>query len=68
VKGFVIETTITVLALNSCRGPITHLKQEHDTQIKTSKENKEVVSLLTKLGLGTENVIARIAFYIFYPR
>jgi DNA sulfur modification protein DndE len=33
------------------------------TQIKTSKENKEVVSLLTrKLGLGTENVIARIAF------
>ena len=33
------------------------------TQIKTSKENKEVVALLTrKLGLGTENVIARIAF------
>jgi DNA sulfur modification protein DndE len=33
------------------------------TQIKTSKENKEVVSLLTrKLGLGTENVIARIAY------
>lgn len=33
------------------------------TQIKTSKENKEVVSLLTrKLGLGAENVIARIAF------
>lgn len=33
------------------------------TQIKTSKENKEVVSLLTrKLGLGTENVIARMAF------
>lgn len=33
------------------------------TQIKTSKENKEVVTLLTrKLGLGTENVIARIAF------
>jgi DNA sulfur modification protein DndE len=33
------------------------------TQIKTSKENKEVVSLLTrKLGLGTENVIARVAF------
>ncbi|WP_298148554.1 DndE family protein [Flavobacterium sp.] len=33
------------------------------TQIKTSKENKEVVTLLTrKLGLGTENVIARMAF------
>jgi len=33
------------------------------TQIKTSKENKEVVALLTrKLGLGTENVIARLAF------
>lgn len=33
------------------------------TQIKTSKENKEVVSLLTrKLGLGAENVIARIAY------
>ena len=33
------------------------------TQIKTSKENKEVVSLLTrKLGLGTENIIARIAY------
>ncbi|PXY40596.1 DUF1832 domain-containing protein [Flavobacterium cheongpyeongense] len=33
------------------------------TQIKTSKENKEVVSLLTrKLGLGTENVVARIAY------
>lgn len=33
------------------------------TQIKTSKENKEVVTLLTrKLGLGAENVIARIAF------
>jgi DNA sulfur modification protein DndE len=33
------------------------------TQIKTSKENKEIVSLLTrKLGLGTENIIARIAF------
>jgi DNA sulfur modification protein DndE len=33
------------------------------TQIKTSKENKEVVALLTrKLGLGTENIIARIAF------
>ena len=33
------------------------------TQIKTSKENKGVVALLTrKLGLGTENVIARIAF------
>ena len=31
-------------------------------QIKTSKENKEVVSRLTnKLGLGAENVIARIA-------
>ncbi|GGF14225.1 DndE family protein [Flavobacterium limi] len=33
------------------------------TQIKTSKENKEVVALLTrKLGLGAENVIARIAY------
>ena len=33
------------------------------TQIKTSKKNKEVVALLTrKLGLGTENVIARMAF------
>ncbi len=33
------------------------------TQIKTSKENKEVVSLLTrKLGLGTENIISRIAY------
>jgi DNA sulfur modification protein DndE len=33
------------------------------TQIKTSKENKEVVTLLTrKLSLGAENVIARIAF------
>lgn len=33
------------------------------TQIKTSKENKEIVSLLTrKLGLGTENIIARIAY------
>jgi DNA sulfur modification protein DndE len=33
------------------------------TQIKTSKENKEVVALLTrKLGLGAENVISRMAF------
>lgn len=33
------------------------------TQIKTSKKNKEVVALLTRrLGLGTENIIARIAF------
>lgn len=33
------------------------------THIKTSKENKEVVSWLTrKLNLGTENIIARIAF------
>jgi DNA sulfur modification protein DndE len=33
------------------------------SQIKTSKANKEVVSQLTRgLGLGTENVIARIAF------
>jgi DNA sulfur modification protein DndE len=33
------------------------------TQIKTSKENKDVVSLLTrKLGFGAENTIARIAF------
>ncbi len=32
------------------------------THIKTSKENKEVVSQLTrKLNLGTENIIARIA-------
>ena len=31
-------------------------------QIRTSKENKEVVSRLTnKLGLGPENVIARVA-------
>jgi DNA sulfur modification protein DndE len=33
------------------------------TQIKTSKENKEIVTQLTrKLGLGTENIIARIAY------
>jgi DNA sulfur modification protein DndE len=33
------------------------------TQINTSKENKEIVSLLTrKLGLGTENIVARIAY------
>ncbi|HWZ23177.1 MAG TPA: DndE family protein [Cytophagaceae bacterium] len=33
------------------------------TGIKTSKANKEIVSDLTKkLGLGAENVIARIAF------
>ncbi|MXN91704.1 DndE family protein [Flavobacterium sp. Sd200] len=33
------------------------------TQIKTSKVNKDVVTQLTrKLGLGTENVVARIAF------
>lgn len=33
------------------------------TQIKTSKENKEIVAKLTrKLNLGTENIIARIAF------
>ena len=33
------------------------------SQIRTSKENKEVVSKLTyRLGLGAENVIARIAF------
>jgi len=33
------------------------------TQIKTSRKNKEVVALLTrKLGLGTENMIARMAF------
>lgn len=32
------------------------------TSIKTSKKNKEVVAELTnKLGLGTENVIARLA-------
>jgi DNA sulfur modification protein DndE len=32
------------------------------THIRTSKDNKEVVSKLTrKLNLGTENVIARIA-------
>lgn len=33
------------------------------TQIRTSRENKEIVSHLTrKLGLGTENIIARIAY------
>tara|TARA_R110001606_G_scaffold398569_1_gene577937 strand:+ start:1531 stop:1923 length:393 start_codon:yes stop_codon:yes gene_type:complete len=33
------------------------------TQIKTSKENKEVVTQLSRiLGLGAENVIARIAY------
>jgi DNA sulfur modification protein DndE len=33
------------------------------TAIKTSKKNKELVSELTKkLGLGAENIIARIAF------
>jgi DNA sulfur modification protein DndE len=33
------------------------------TAIKTSKKNKELVSELTKrLGLGAENMIARIAF------
>ncbi|SFW76626.1 DNA sulfur modification protein DndE [Sinomicrobium oceani] len=33
------------------------------TQVKTSKENKEIVTLLTqKLNLGTENVIARMAY------
>ncbi|MBT3417079.1 MAG: DndE family protein [Bacteroidetes bacterium] len=33
------------------------------THIKTSKENRELVSYLTrKLSLGTENIIARIAF------
>ena len=33
------------------------------SNIKTSKENKEVVSHLTRrLGLGAENIIARIAF------
>jgi DNA sulfur modification protein DndE len=33
------------------------------TQIKTSKKNKEIVSYLTrKLGFGTENIIARIAY------
>lgn len=33
------------------------------TQIKTSKQNKEVVVQLTrKLNLGTENIIARMAF------
>ena len=33
------------------------------THIKTSKENKEIVAQLTrKLNLGTENIIARIAF------
>lgn len=33
------------------------------TQIKTSKSNKEVVARLTrKLNLGTENIIARMAF------
>jgi DNA sulfur modification protein DndE len=33
------------------------------TQIKTSKANKDIVTQLTrKLGLGAENVVARIAF------
>jgi len=33
------------------------------THIKTSKENRELVSKLTrKLNLGTENIIARIAY------
>jgi len=33
------------------------------THIKTSKENRELVSKLSrKLNLGTENIIARIAF------
>ncbi|WP_400260896.1 DndE family protein [Sphingobacterium sp. SG20118] len=33
------------------------------TQVKTSKENKDiVVQLSRKLNLGAENVIARIAF------
>ena len=33
------------------------------TQIKTSKANKEIVTQLTRrLGLGTENVVARIAY------
>lgn len=32
-------------------------------QISTSKKNKEIVTLLTrKLNLGTENIIARIAY------
>ena len=32
------------------------------THIRTSKENKEIVSQLSrKLNLGTENIIARIA-------
>ena len=36
------------------------------SHIKTSKENKEVVTLLTnKLNLGAENVIARIALDLF---
>lgn len=33
------------------------------TQVKTSKENKDIVVQLTrKLNLGTENIIARMAF------
>lgn len=33
------------------------------THIKTSKENREVVSRLTrKLNLGTENIVARLAY------
>ena len=33
------------------------------TQIKTTKANRDVVTQLTRrLGLGTENVVARIAF------
>lgn len=33
------------------------------TQIKTSKQNKDLVTLLTRrLNLGTENIIARMSF------
>lgn len=38
-------------------------KQAMFTQIKTSKQNKDLVTLLTRrLNLGTENIIARMAF------
>jgi len=41
---------------------LTNLISNMFSHIKTSKENKEVVTLLTnKLNLGAENVIARIA-------
>ena len=39
------------------------------TQIKTSKKNREVVTILSrKFNLGAENVIARIAFAYSLPK